>query len=98
MPWRSRGSFCTIAANHCRSPPRVQDRELRLVKILFAVMLILACIFSVSVLRPVAIVPVVLNFMIWTILGFMLTWVAFNDGVWERLSLAEERVPRALSG
>ena len=68
---------------------RVQDRELRLVKILFALMLILALVFSVSALRPIVIVPIVVNFIIWTILGFLLTWVAFNDGVWERLVPAE---------
>ena len=67
----------------------MQDRELRLVKILFALMLILALVFSVSALRPIVIVPIVVNFIIWTILGFLLTWVAFNDGVWERLVPAE---------
>lgn len=68
----------------------VEDRELGLVKILFALMLVLALVLSASALQPVVIVPIVLNFIIWTILGAVLTWVAFNDGVWERLSPAEE--------
>ncbi len=68
----------------------VEDRELRLVKTLFALMLILALVLSVPALRALVIVPIVLNFIIWSFLGFLLTWVAFNDGIWERLTPAEE--------
>ena len=68
---------------------RVQDRELRLVEMLFALMLIVALVFSASPLRQIVIIPIVVNFIIWTILGFLLTWVAFSDGVWERVSPAK---------
>ncbi|MHB0958910.1 MAG: hypothetical protein ACYC0X_14800 [Pirellulaceae bacterium] len=67
---------------------RVQDRELRLVKNLFALMLIFALVLSAPALRPIVIVPIVVNFIVWTILGALLTWVAFNDGVWERFAPA----------
>ena len=84
-----------IFLHRCREPlpvtaSRVQDRELHLVKTLFALMLILACVFSTPAPLPIVIIPIVLNFIIWTILGFLLTWVAFNSGVWERLSPAAE--------
>jgi hypothetical protein len=62
----------------------VEDRELRLVKLLFGLMLVAALVFSVPPLNVIVIVPIVLNFFIWSFLGAMLTWVAFHDGGWER--------------
>jgi hypothetical protein len=63
----------------------VEDRELRRVKLLFGLMLVSALVFSVPPLNAIVIVPIVLNFIIWSALGVMLTWVAFQDGLWERL-------------
>ncbi len=64
----------------------VEGREMRLVKMLFAVILILALALSVPVFKPLVIVLIVVNFIVWTLLGFLLTWVAVNDGIWDRLS------------
>lgn len=63
----------------------VEDRELRLVKLLFGLMLVSALVLSVPPLNVIVIVPIVLNFIIWSCLGAMLFWVAFHDGGWERL-------------
>lgn len=62
----------------------VEDRELRLVKLLFGLMLVSALVLSVPPLNVIVIVPIVLNFIIWSCLGAMLFWVAFHDGGWER--------------
>ncbi len=56
-------------------------------------MLILALILSVPILTPLVMVPIMLNFSIWSVLGFLLTWVAVNDGLWERLTPAPSPLP-----
>jgi hypothetical protein len=67
---------------------KVLDSERRLVGAQFAIMLILALIFAAPLFRKFVMVPMVLNFVIWALLGFLLTWIAVFDGVWERVTVA----------
>ena len=65
---------------------QVEKRELTLVKRLFALVLALALVFSVFAGKPILYIPIVLNFGIWTPLGFLLTAVALVQGVRERIT------------
>jgi hypothetical protein len=66
----------------------VDGRELKLVKILFAALLALALVLSVFTGTPVLFLPIVLNFVVWTPLGFLLTGVAVVKGLRERIASA----------
>ncbi|MFH1920644.1 MAG: hypothetical protein ABIP48_12245 [Planctomycetota bacterium] len=52
---------------------QVDGRELRLVKLLFAMLLALALVLSPLAGNPALFLPIVLSFVIWTPLGFLLT-------------------------
>ncbi|MHB8971383.1 MAG: hypothetical protein ACYC3X_23850 [Pirellulaceae bacterium] len=58
----------------------VAARELQLVKLLFALMLILALGLSFLAKTPFVSIAVVVNLVVWTPLGFVLTAVAFVSG------------------
>jgi hypothetical protein len=60
---------------------QVDRRELKLVKILFALLLTLALVLSIFAGSPVLFLPVVLSFVIWTPLGFLLSSVALVKGI-----------------
>ena len=66
----------------------VDRRELKLVKVLFAVLLALALALSIFAGTPVLFAPIVLNFVVWTPLGFLLTAVAVVEGLRERIASA----------
>ena len=66
----------------------VDGRELKLVKMLFAVLLALALVLSIFTGTPVLFAPIVLNFAVWTPLGFLLTAVAVVKGLRERIASA----------
>lgn len=66
----------------------VDSRELKLIKILFALLLGLALGLSTLAGKPVLFLPVVLSFVIWTPLGFLLTAVALVKGVRQRIAPA----------
>jgi hypothetical protein len=57
--------------------------ELKLVTIWFAVLLGLALVLSAFAGQHGLIVPIVLNFIAWTVLGFLFTLVALVKGVRE---------------
>ena len=66
----------------------VEKRELRLLRILFAVVLGLG--LALSPLRQSALLyPLVLNFVTWGLLGFLLTALALAKGVREFFGTAE---------
>ncbi len=67
----------------------VDSRELKLIKILFALLLGLALGLSTLAGKPVLFLPVVLSFVIWTPLGFLLTAVALVKGVRQRIAPAQ---------
>ena len=79
---------------HRRREPLSRDavtmdgRELKRVKVLFALLLILALALSVFAGSPILFLPVVLSFAIWTPLGFLLTAVALVNGTRERIAPA----------
>ncbi len=60
-----------------------EKRESRLVIILFVVLVALALVCSTLVEKPVVYAPLALNFVIWTISGFVLTLLAIVQGVRE---------------
>lgn len=65
----------------------VEQRELRLVTRLFAVLLVLALGLSLVRRSPVLYPPIALNFVIWTVLGFVLTALSLAKGrgpLWAR--------------
>ncbi len=64
----------------------VDPRELRVVRNLFALMLVLALALSPLAGRPIWLIPILPNFAVWTPLGFLLTLVAFVAGVRERVA------------
>jgi hypothetical protein len=64
---------------------QVEERELRLVRNLFGLMLLLALVFSAFSGQPILILPIIPNFVIWTVLGFVLTAIALFAGVLERM-------------
>ncbi len=68
-------------------PVQVDDRELRLVMILFCLILVPGLVLSVFAGRPILFVPILPNFAVWTILGFVLTAISFVAGVRERLAM-----------
>ncbi len=59
---------------------QVDGRELRLVKILFALLLGLALALSPFAGNPILFLPILPNFFIWTLLGFLLTAAALVAG------------------
>jgi hypothetical protein len=63
------------------APP--EERELRLVTGLFSVLLALGLALSVLGRSPVIYPPIALNFIIWTLLGFVLTALSLAKGVRE---------------
>jgi hypothetical protein len=60
-----------------------EKRELRLVTFLFSVLLALGLALSVLGRSPVLYPPIALNFIIWTILGFVLTALSLAKGIRE---------------
>ncbi len=75
---------------------RVENRELRLVIVLFAVMLVLALALSPLRQNPILLVILVLNFVTWTLLGGLLFVTSIVNSVRERM--ARIRPPRGPSG
>jgi len=69
---------------------QVDERELKLVKILFALLLGLALTFSPFAGTPALFLPIVLSFVIWTPLGFLLTTAALVKGARERIAPAPD--------
>ncbi len=67
----------------------VEPRELRLAMAVFAWMIGLGFVFSFVARHPLIFVPFVLNSVVWTFLGFLLTAIALWQGV------SEFRNPRA---
>jgi len=65
---------------------QVDGRELRLVKILFVLLLGLALALSPVAGNPILFLPILPNFFIWTLLGFLLTAAALAKGVRERIA------------
>lgn len=68
----------------------VEQRELKLVTILFALTLFFGLVLSVFAGTPVLFIPVVVSFVIWTPLGFLLTAVAIVKGIRERMGPAPD--------
>jgi len=66
----------------------VDGRELKLVKIVFALLLGLALALSVFAGSPALFLPIVLSFIVWTPLGFLLTAIALVKGVREHIAPA----------
>ena len=66
------------------APP--ERRELRLVTLLFSVLLALGLALSVLGRSPIIYPPIALNFIIWTLLGFVLTALSLAKGFreWSR--------------
>jgi hypothetical protein len=60
-----------------------EKRELRLVTVLFFVLLALALVLSPFGRQPAFYVPIALNFIIWTLLGFVLTALSLAKGIRE---------------
>ncbi len=69
---------------------QVNERELKFVKILFALLLGLALALSPFRGTPALFLPIVLSFVIWTPLGFLLTAAALVKGVRERIAPAPD--------
>jgi hypothetical protein len=67
----------------------VEKRELRLITVLFAALLVLALVLSAFRGSPVLYLPIGLNFIIWTSMGFVLTALSLAKGVREFLGNAE---------
>ena len=63
------------------APP--EKRELRLVTVLFSVLLALGLALSVLGRSPVFYPPIALNFIIWTLGGFVLTALSLAKGIRE---------------
>jgi hypothetical protein len=63
------------------TPP--EKRELRLVIVLFSVLLAVALALSPLGRQPAFYVPIALNFVIWTLLGFVLTALSLAKGMRE---------------
>ena len=63
------------------APP--EKRELRLVTVLFSVLLALALALSPFGRQPAFFAPIALNFVIWTLLGFVLTALSLAKGIRE---------------
>jgi len=76
------------------APP--EKRELRLVTILFVVLLALALALSMLGRSPVLFPAIALNFVIWTLLGFVLAALSLAKGVRESSGNAQTRhkIPR----
>lgn len=74
---------------HCKREPLPdasappEKRELRLVSVLFSVLLVLALVLSPLGRQPVFYAPIALNFIIWTLLGFVLTALSLAKGMRE---------------
>jgi hypothetical protein len=69
----------------------VEKGELHLVTLLFAVLLALALALSALGRNPVLYPLIALNFVIWTLLGFLLTALALVKGIRESFGNAEAR-------
>jgi hypothetical protein len=63
---------------------QVDRRELKLVTFLFVLMLVLALALSVFAGQPILFLPILPNFVVWTILGLVLTVISLVGGLWER--------------
>jgi hypothetical protein len=66
----------------------VEQRELKLVKLLFVSVLVLGFIFSIFA-RAQLFTLVIVSFLIWTPLGFLLTIIAMFKGIRERINGAQ---------
>ncbi len=60
-----------------------EKRELRLVAILFALLIVLALGLSILARNPVLLTGITVNFVIWTVLGFVLAALSFAKAVSE---------------
>jgi hypothetical protein len=69
----------------------LEKRELQLVTILFAVLLALALALSILAQTPVFYPAIALNFVIWTLAGFVLAVLSLAKGVQESSGNAETR-------
>jgi hypothetical protein len=82
---------------HCKREPLdapdapVASRELKLVTILFVTLLAIALALSGLAHNSVLYPPVVLNFVIWTPLGFVLTALSLAKGIRESIGVAKTR-------
>jgi hypothetical protein len=70
----------------------VEKRELHLITVLFAVLLVLALVLSALRRSPVLYAPIAVNFIIWTALGFVLTALSLAKGI--RESFGNGETPR----
>ncbi len=61
----------------------VEKREIHLVLAIFAVILVLALMGSTFGKSPAIFIPITINFLAWTILGFVLTILSIAVGLWE---------------
>jgi len=68
----------------------VDKSEWHLVKWVFAILVVLALVLSLLAGHPVLYIPIMLNFVIWTILGFVLTAVAIAKGTHPRPSKTDQ--------
>ncbi len=73
-----------------------EKRELRLVAILFAVLLVLALGLSILARNPVLYTGIAVNFVIWTFLGFVLAALSFAKAVseWSGNTETRHEIPR----
>ncbi len=62
----------------------VDERELPRVKMLLAVLFVFALVASPLAGAPLVLVPVVVNFVVWTLAGFVLMAIALWHGLWKR--------------
>jgi hypothetical protein len=67
----------------------VEKRELHLVTVLFAIVLVLALVLSALRRSPVLYAPLALNFIVWTSMGFVLTALALVKGIRESFGHAK---------
>jgi hypothetical protein len=75
----------------------VEKRELHRLTVLFVVLLALALALSVLGRNPVLYPPIALNFVIWTLLGFVLAVLSLAKGIREFSGTAETR-PKLTGG
>jgi hypothetical protein len=61
----------------------VEQREKSLVWMVFALVLILGFVLSVIPFQPLIYIPIVINSIVWTVLGFLLTGIALWRGIAE---------------
>jgi hypothetical protein len=78
--------------------PAIESRELKLVTVLFGLMLAIALLLSVFAGQPILFLPIVPNFVIWTLMGFVLTAASLVTGLRERLRHDPKAVVQEVAG